>query len=77
MSLIVDPKPEPTSLDKHLATLRRLSDRRERMAYIVAVCDSEGEGPAADLHMAYLHGWTEDQAKAARAAAEVPAKGRV
>ena len=76
MSLIIDAKPEPSTLDKHLATLRRLSDRKERMAYIIAVCDSEGEGPAADLHMAYLHGWTEDQAKAAGAAAELPAKGQ-
>lgn len=77
MSLIVDTKPEPSTLDKHLATLRRLSDRKERMAYIIAVCDSEGEGPAAELHMAYLHGWTAEQAAAAKAAAELPAKGRV
>ena len=77
MSLIIDQKPEPSTLDKHLATLRRFSDRNERMAYIVSVCDSEGDAAGADLHMAWLKVWTADQAKAAQAAAEVSAKGRV
>ena len=60
-----------------LTPLRRLSGRAERMAYIVAVCDSEGDAAGADLHMAWLNGWTADQAKAAEVAAGMPAKGRV
>lgn len=77
MSLIIDQKPEPSTLDKHLVTLRRLSGRAERMAYIVSVGDSEGDAKAAELHMAYLHSSMADHAKATKAAAEVSAKGRV
>lgn len=76
MSLIVETRPEPTTLQKHLATLRRCGYRKDRATYLINVAAAEGEQAANALHLAYVDSWTEDQARAADVAAAMPMRMR-